>query len=350
MRKKALKVRIRMQDPYYTEKLGSYLRKHCADTIILQDGDLQDAVRDEYIITDDPAEQGTRRLALCFEDSGGSADTESISALQPADRIVDALLEMADKESAREAGDKGSAGEQLLKGQEDAAVDTDLKANRFVCVYSPQGGSGKTTFAMTFADLAARQDPDRRILYWMMEEFPEWEEYFESNSRFTMSDGIYWFLMGEKEEFGRNLERIAVRQRNGLFFIRPCRSYRDLMELTDEQIRGFTALLAEAFDLIICDMGTSWEGVNHRIVPLCGRVFLLYRDTAAGSRRLEAFLNEEENSIPGRITLIQTGGNEPALLPDAVILPRSPGLLVWEAGQRIPDKTSEYYELVREFI
>ena len=184
----------------------------------------------------------------------------------------------------------------------------------------------------------------------MMEEFPEWEEYFESNSRFTMSDGIYWFLMGEKEEFGRNLERIAVRQRNGLFFIRPCRSYRDLMELTDEQIRGFTALLAEAFDLIICDMGTSWEGVNHRIVPLCGRVFLLYRDTAAGSRRLEAFLNEEENSIPGRITLIQTGGNEPALLPDAVILPRSPGLLVWEAGQRIPDKTSEYYELVREFI
>ncbi len=342
-----MKVRIRIKDPYYTEKLSEYLRKYCADRIVLQeDAAAQDILQDEYFITDEAAGSRERTLVLSFEDAG----EDCISALQPADQIVSELMELAEREDIRtNAGVNGGKGIKG-SGQGDPVPENGLIADHFIGIYSPQGGSGKTTFAMTLADIIAGQRPGERILYWMMEDFPEWNVYFESNSRFTMSDGIYWLLIGAQDEFGMNLDRIAVRQRNNVSFIRPCRSNRDLAELSDEELGRFMGLLAESFDLVICDMGSAWEGVNSRILPLCGRVYLLYRDMAAGSCRLEAFLREERSRIPGRITLIQTGGGRSAVIRDASILPRSPGVLIWEGGRLVPDRSSNYYERVRNLV
>lgn len=346
MVKQMIKVRIRLQDPYYKEKLSEYLRRNCAGRIVLIEDSTQEAARNEYLITDEAGGNDGKTLVLSFGEDGEG----SVSALQPADQIVSALMDLAKREDKRKDAGADSLDGTKDSGQDELSAEKELIAEHFVCVYSPQGGSGKTTFAMTLADIIAGQRPKERILYWMMEDFPEWNVYFDSNSRLTMSDAVYWSLMGERDEFRMNLDRIAAFQRNNVFFIRPCRSNRDLMELSDEELRRFMELLAESFDLIICDMGSAWEGVNSRILPLCGRVFLLYRDIAAGSCRLEAFLREEENGIPGRIILVQTGGGKSAVIQGAVILPRSPGVLIWEGGRMVPDRSSNYYERVRNLV
>ncbi len=145
---------------------------------------------------------------------------------------------------------------EILKTKEtwhlnEEVLTFDGQQGEWISVYSPIGGVGKSTLAMGLADVLAQK---KKVLYLSLEGPSAWSLYFQYPLAYNLSDFFYCFLMGSKEEWGKQIKEMTYKQKSGVYFLSPCLYPDDLLEMRDSEVVGWMELLKENFDYVVADL------------------------------------------------------------------------------------------------
>jgi cellulose biosynthesis protein BcsQ len=172
------------------------------------------------------------------------------------------------------AADEVPAPEALLKNRVE-----------IVGIYSPVGRTLKTSFALTYGQLLARE---RKVLYLNLEEYAGFEGLFDMEYQADLTDLFYFSRLGK----GNLIYRLGslVCHVGNLDYIPPAFCPEDLRDVPIEEWEKLLRDLADysAYDVLILDIGGAAGGILE-ILKLCGRIYMPVREDGLSLAKLEQF-------------------------------------------------------------
>lgn len=161
-----------------------------------------------------------------------------------------------------------------------------MKKNmEIVGIYSPVGRSSKTSFAITYGQLMAR---DRKTLYLNMEEYAGFEILMEEEYQADLADLLYFARLGS----GNLVYRLGslIHRLGNLDYIPPAFCPEDLRSIRPPEWGQLVRDLAEysAYDVIILDIGPAVCGVLD-ILRLCTRIFMPVREDCVSAAKINQY-------------------------------------------------------------
>lgn len=241
--------------------------------------------------------------------------------------------------------------------QEETVSYVGEQKGRILSVYSPIGGCGKTTMAITMGECLAELRPKQRTLYFNLEGTSDWPVYFRSKGEFTLSDFLYSMLL-EKPDIntaGKYIEDITLRQESGVFFLEPCNVFEDLTVLDESEVQYLMDILIQHFDYIICDLNSAFHSINHYFMRYSHTRFLLSNGTLQGQSKMAKFkdairqLQLEQEILGSGTCFIQVGnpGRSRNKNQEMQMLPLQKDLYIEKNGLLCIRHNTEWYKKVR---
>ncbi|MBQ7917078.1 MAG: hypothetical protein IJ315_09900 [Firmicutes bacterium] len=349
MAQEKIPVRIVIKEKEYEKRLEELLRRQYKGRIIIDEG-----VRKKVVmLSDEPAPQED---PLWVWLNFGEGD-EGINAYQSVGQLVRHIESVWTPSMGESA--PHSYGSMVVQ-EEPPEYRTKERFDKLVCVFSPVGGCGKTTFSIAYCEAAARRNPSKKILYWNAEGAADWKLYFQNECPFNMSDLIYCMLMEGCDGLNEYLREIAVGQPNGVFFIKPCSSFQDLNVLGRLELYQLLKVLTDYFDIVVCDMNTAFENVNRQILKMFGHSFFLVNDVPGSRLKFQDFTDSlrqqqiEQDYMGERCTVLcvgsQTGEWKDMKVKMGEPLPWNTRMFRENNGRLELRQDSNYYERVRQLI
>lgn len=138
-------------------------------------------------------------------------------------------------------------------------------------VYSPIGGSGKTTIAtLLAAQLAAKY----KVLFFSMEQFQYTEHFFSGSSHYNMSDFLYFVHKGDNDLLA-NLNKMLITDVNlNVNFLNSPMCFVDLNKIEKDKWNAFlrALVLFGMFDKVIIDMPSHLDDQIIEVLSSCSHV------------------------------------------------------------------------------
>jgi len=178
------------------------------------------------------------------------------------------------------------------------------KKARVSAVWSPSGGSGKTTVALAYAAKLASKG--KAALYLNLENFSSTSVYFADNGR-SISKAF------EKLESNVNLIFRSIRQQDsgtGIFYFCGPENYDDINILTADDIELLLNACAADIDELIIDLPSVCDERIQKIMAAAGAVFLVCDPTLTSQVKLRQFMNQHNvyEHIRAKIVLVCNKG------------------------------------------
>ena len=140
-------------------------------------------------------------------------------------------------------------------------------------VFSPIGGSGKTTIATLMAThLAANY----KVLFFSMEQFQYTEHIFSGSSRYNMSDFLYFVHKGDAELMA-NLNKMLITDVNlNINFLNSPLCFVDLNKIEKEKWGAFLKVLVQfgMFNRVVIDIPSHLDDQILTILASCKKVIV----------------------------------------------------------------------------
>ena len=176
---------------------------------------------------------GQQGSGLCGQE-GQNKRAARIAKYQAVDNVIrDALRLYADEEPEGLLYPSAAAGKA-----------------RLVCIYSPNGHTGKTTLGLALAHIKGQK---RKVLYLNFEEFSAVGQELSEHTG-NLSDALFYYHTS-----GGGIGKIlsVVNRGNGFDYIAPAACAEDLPQFSADIIADFVGKVAEAggYELIIVDIG-----------------------------------------------------------------------------------------------
>ncbi|MCR5676210.1 MAG: hypothetical protein K6G16_10930 [Lachnospiraceae bacterium] len=227
------------------------------------------------IVLSDPAflpiKTGARTVQILLSDdrSGITADLEDlprIEKFQRCDKIQRAILEIY-AACSPESSHEGKA--------------------QLVLVFSPIGGSGKTTVALGIAARIAAQG--NRVLYQNFEEIPSCQAYLPDREGKGISD-----LLAELDEnldFSLLIQSMIQNRSENLFYFNTFRTPNDFLAMTDKDTASLFETLQGCglFDVVVIDAGCSISSKNAALFDLADRIIVVACPGETATAKLDLF-------------------------------------------------------------
>jgi len=140
-------------------------------------------------------------------------------------------------------------------------------------VFSPIGGSGKTTIA---ALLAAQLAANNKVLFFSMEQFQYTEQLFSGSSRYNMSDFLYFVHRGDNDLLA-NLNKMLITDVNqSVNFLNSPMCYVDLNKIETEKWNAFLKAMATfgMFNKVIIDLPSHLDDPAIEVLSACSKVIV----------------------------------------------------------------------------
>lgn len=154
-----------------------------------------------------------------------------------------------------------------------------------VGVYSPIGRTLKTSFALAYGQLTAK---DRKVLYLNLEEYAGFQGILGEEFQADVTDLLYFARLGK----GNLVYRIGslVRHIGNLDYIPPALYPEDLRSIqTVEWVQLIKDLRDySAYDVILLDIGSAVNGI-YEILGLCSRIYMPVREDCLSIAKLEQY-------------------------------------------------------------
>ena len=175
---------------------------------------------------------------------------------------------------------------------------------KIIGIWSPCGRCGKTSFALTCAEAAARKE---NVLYLNFEEFSGLSALFpDAAGGATLADAVFESQAGTLTE---HLDRLCLRW-HGVSVLRPVPYPEDLFGVPEEHYVGVLIALRDCaqFDRIILEAGSCMRLVL-RLLPLCWKIYVPLSRDACGEERQKTleqwFSGAERKSLEHRVRYLQ---------------------------------------------
>lgn len=197
------------------------------------------------------------------------------------DRYADVYKYQASSDIVREVMACYGAEKAVLPAQ----MPVLKKTTELLGIYSPLGFCGQTSFALALAQILGRE---KSVLYLNMEEYSGFEELFEKEYPYTLSDLLYFV---RQEQAGITVKMNSMIQSMGsMDFIPPVQSPEDIRgtRWQDWEHLLQEIVLHSSYEAVILDVGDGIEEV-FQILDLCTRVYVPVRDDHISKCKMEQF-------------------------------------------------------------
>ncbi|MCD7806880.1 MAG: AAA family ATPase [Lachnospiraceae bacterium] len=200
-------------------------------------------------------------------------DFAKVRKFQRISRIYKQILEYY----AELCGDLGN-----VLGQETMSV---------IAFYSPAGGCGKTTTALVAATKLAAQG--YCTLYLNLEDMAAEDCYLPQQAEKGLSE-VVASLDNKTVNMGLKVSSLLQNKTDQLCYLNHFDSPRDVLEITEEELRELLAQLGNAglFRYCVVDMGTSLDQKCMVLFENAAKIVLVERPDAICQRKMERFLEQ----------------------------------------------------------
>lgn len=271
-----------------SEHLSKYLvfEGHKIDVIlinenILIDKDLIDKIKIKVNFTNNKIK----------EDKQGNY---CIHKFQSCDKIAMSLLDIFTEGSEKQVvGDKG------------------YKRTKVISIFSPIGGSGKTSFAVALSKKLTSLS--YTCFYLNFEYIPITDKYFSSTKNGYSMSNILYNLKEKNKNMPLKIELSKNIDQSGVHYFSPLESLQELDEMTDEEINMLFSSFKEMsiYDFLIVDMSALLSRLNINILQNSDEVYLLTTNSNICQDKLIKLQSEFEiikqrtgNDIFGKSTTV----------------------------------------------
>ncbi|MDR0937016.1 MAG: hypothetical protein LBM98_10085 [Oscillospiraceae bacterium] len=266
-----------------------------------------DAALIEPLLLSGEADLSSVRLPLLLVDEGETvpaayAGFGSVRKYQRATSLVGDVLELYAKIAPSASSKAGRA--------------------RITSVYSPAGGTGKTTVALAYA--AAQAAVGRAVTYFPLEPFSSVAVYFATTGR------SFSTVLGYLDEGNPELQLQGIRQKDdatGISYFCPPDTYDDIAILTVKNITDLIGALLKSTDELVIDLPTACDTRTRAVLEHSERVLLVTDGSRTSGVKLEQFIAQHNvfEDIRYKTTIVANKGAAvpPAGVP-AVTLPFVP--------------------------
>jgi cellulose biosynthesis protein BcsQ len=308
---------IAAADSDYSERLSSVLSQNYADTLIvsvcssssrlselLETHQYDIALLDAELIAEN-AFFSNISLPLLLSDGYAPAEYGGMSKIQKYQRassIISDVLEMYAKILPASTGVRGK------------------KAARVTAVYSPGGGTGKTSVALAYAAKLAYGGS--QVTFFELETFSSIPLYFDNSGKSISS------VLAEMS--GGNLELLlqSARQKDALtgisYFCAP-ETFADMDALTTEEVKQLFSALAGTADELVADLSSECNDITQTVLEMADSVLLVTDQTKTSAEKLRQFTTQHNifAQISEKTALIvnKAGRLPEARAPASAVLP-----------------------------
>ncbi|MGN0695676.1 MAG: AAA family ATPase [Oscillospiraceae bacterium] len=161
---------------------------------------------------------------------------------------------------------------------------------RIISVYSPAGGSGKTSVAIAIAELICNRGS--KVLYINFEEFSSYGAYFKTEGNKNMGEIISG--IEKRIDIGMKISSIARTADNGVMYFDEFENILDIYDISTDECEKLINEIAVsgACDFLIVDMGISFDERNRRMLDIsdCNVIVTCGNDFAV--RKIDRFLTQ----------------------------------------------------------
>jgi cellulose biosynthesis protein BcsQ len=182
-----------------------------------------------------------------------------------------------------------------LCGKEQVGVNNN-STTEIICVYSPIGGSGKTTISFALANMLSMQG--YRTLFLSLEEFPSYTKLLDNIYNSSLSDLLY-HIKKRSPNLIMKLEGIKKNDNiTGMSYIPPPICKEDMTSLEDEDwMQLMNCLLkAKEYKYIIIDFTSECSARNSLMMEKCHKKIILTNYTIGSNERLKALFENGNSS------------------------------------------------------
>lgn len=170
--------------------------------------------------------------------------------------------------------------------------NTGSKATKVAAVYSPVGGSGKTTLSTCMAKQCAKQG--LQVFYLNFESIQSTSFFMDSRGDQGLS-GILFFLKENNKNLQLKIEgtRLADSGSNVHYFLPPDSMF-ELEEIEPDEIKRLINELKAMgqYDIIFIDMSSALNSRNLAVMEACDEIFLVFPQDAVSCAKAEIFEKE----------------------------------------------------------
>ena len=182
------------------------------------------------------------------------------------------------------------------------------KKARVNAVWSPSGGSGKTTVALAYA--AQSVSKGKEAIYLDLENFSSTSVYFHDSDRSISK-------VFDKLEANVGMVLLAMRQKDGdsgIYYFGGPENYDDINILTADDIELLINACAADIDELIVDLSSQCDERVRKIFAMADTVFLVCDPSAASQNKIRQFISQHNTfgDIRDKIVLVNNKGAKTA--------------------------------------
>ncbi len=164
--------------------------------------------------------------------------------------------------------------------------------SRVIGVYSPVGGSGKTTLSLATAAMLA--SAGRKVLYLNFEGVSSVDRVFNGTSNHTMSE-VFLAAKTSKSNVGlKVIQCCETHYDTGIDFVRAPECAAEYSEMTAGELKKIAEQTKEIgqYDDIIIDMNSGYNDDIFELLEVCTRILVPFKNTYTALNKMECFADE----------------------------------------------------------
>lgn len=193
---------------------------------------------------------------------------------------------------------------ELYSEISDQGVGMDSERTHICVVWSPAGGSGKTTVALAYA--AQQATKGKRTVYLNLEPFSSSPVYFQQSGKGLSS--VFGKLDGNVEMLLQSIRQVD--SASGIFYYCRPDNYDDIGVLNEDEIVMLAKACSHGVEELIVDLGSVFDQRIYALLDLAETV-LLVTDTAQSSQiKLDQFRSQHNvyEKIQSKLTIVANRG------------------------------------------
>ncbi|GKX67432.1 AAA family ATPase [Inconstantimicrobium mannanitabidum] len=172
-----------------------------------------------------------------------------------------------------------------------AVYSNNNTSTKIITVYSPIGGTGKSTLATALsASLSAK---GRDVLYLNLEDVQSTNMYFQSDKKTTLSDFIFE-VKDQSTKFTQNLINMVNRDKNtNVYYLENTENILDIEDMNENDIKWMLEKLLESgqYEYIIFDTSSKYNSIYEIILNSSNLVIAPVANSMTSVSKLNLFMS-----------------------------------------------------------
>ncbi|MFZ5353241.1 MAG: AAA family ATPase [Bacillota bacterium] len=163
------------------------------------------------------------------------------------------------------------------------------KKVKLIAVYSPTGGSGKTSIAVGLSMISA--DSRYKTLYLNLEYIQSTQAFFDCSKSRTITELCYYIKEQDPKLQNKLAGMRTVDSSSGVHFIGAAGSAFDMLEVSTEEITQLIFAISQSddYDFIFVDLPSVIDLKTIEVLDVCNRIVLVHADDNISKQKQKLF-------------------------------------------------------------